>query len=501
MRRQPDLAGMRAILALLTLQVSWPARADTQPALAHWTLDLFSLSPLLVLLVVIALMAFLLRYIWGLRDQISRALANGQIDEKMRATALSGYSDWPLGLPRGSVRAVLALVIVFGSVALLAVSTVLPQAYKFPDALVGILGAILGFYFGKNGGSTDGQAVAAVAAAHADARDAIKEATNAKSESREAQAQAAAANQALQDAKGKHDALAGDRLDQITSGLQDAVTVGQSLAQVLPSKLGESITTATQVVSNSLVAVNDLRKGDLSDAVQQAGKIVEQATPNLPVVTVLAKAVQAMAPVLGGSIPPVALITTLIGVGSKLGAAAYAHWISRIMDLPYTPGQFSPKLFDSNAAISVITQVPTLFKAFGPQLAAGDRATAVDVVQLALAAEGSEALVNKYPQAFAGLAPPSIESAVRDLQKAALDFVLGQEVPPGAAKAVGGLTSVLKAVDQVRSNPEASAALDLVMTTAKTLESNQMHPELVFTNAASLLSSSDTAARSEGAVS
>jgi hypothetical protein len=258
--------------------------------------------------------------------------------------------------------------------------------------------------------------------------------------------QLAAASQALQDAKVKHDALARDRLDQ--------------------------------------------------GAIQRDGNIVGRAAPDLPVVNVLAIAVQAIGPVLSGSIPPLALITTLIGIGSKLGAAAYDHWIARISDLPYTPGQFSSKLLDGNAAISVITQVPTLFNAFGPQLASGDRATAVDVVQLALAADGSEALLNKYPQAFDGLAQPSIESAVRDLRKAALDFVLGQEVLPDAAKDVGGLASLLKAVDQVRTNHEASAALELVMTTAKTLKSSQLDPELVFTNAASLLAHSNMDAAS-----
>ena len=345
MRREPELAGMRAILALLALQMSCLARADTQSAPPGWTLDFFSPSPLLVLLVVIVIEAFLLRYMRIVRNQLSRALVDSQSDEKIRATVLSGYSDLPLEKPRAPA--------------------------------------------------------------------------------------AAPTNQALQDPTVEHDAL--------------------------------------------------------------VGELVDQAAPNLPMVNVLARAVQVIGPVLGGSLSPVALITTLIGVGSKLGATAYAHWITRIMDLPYKPGQLSSKLFDSHAAIGVITQVPTLFKALGPQLA-GDRTSAVDVVQLALGADDREALVNKYPQAFMGLAQPSIESAVRDLQKAALDFVLRQEVPPDAVKDVGGLASVLKAVDQVRGNHEASAALDLVMTTAKTLENNQLHPELVFTNAAFLLSTSNTAA-------
>lgn len=485
-----------ALFALIALQGAWPAHADTVPAPtpAHTGFDINTLYPLLVLLAVVVFTGVLLRYMWGLRNQISSAIVNSQLDDTVRTNVLSGYSDWPLGLPRGTIRALLALVIVFGSVALLAVSMAVPQVYKFPDALVGILGAVLGFYFGKSGSSTEGQAVAAVAAANADARDAIKQATDAKAESQDAQAQTAAANEALQNTKQQHDALANDRLDVITGHLQDAVDVGQTLAKVLPGKFGQSVATATDVVSNTLTTVSDLRKGDLAGAIQQATRIVDRAAPNLPVVNILAKAAQAIGPVLGSSIPPLALLTTIVSIGSKLGSVAYAHWIARIMDLPYTPEQFSPKLFDSNAAISVITQVPAVLKAFRPQLAAGDRETALEVVQLALAGDDGESLLTKYPQAFAGTAQPQIEAAVRDLQKAALDFVLGNEIPPDAAKEVGGLASLLKAVDQVRANPEASAALDMVMTTAKTLESAQKHPEQEFTNAAALLSRPATAA-------
>ena len=81
---------------------------------------------------------------------------------------------------------------------------------------------------------------------------------------------------------------------------------------------------------------------------------------------------------------------------------------------------------------------------------------------------------------------------MRDLQKAALDFVLGRELPADAGKSVGGLSAVLKAVDKVRSNPDSSAALDMVMTTAKTLEAAQMHPEAEFNKAADILSRPNT---------
>jgi len=51
--------------------------------------------------------------------------------------------DKPLGLPEGSVRALLALTIVGASVVYLFVNK------SLPTGLVGVLGAVIGFYFGQ----------------------------------------------------------------------------------------------------------------------------------------------------------------------------------------------------------------------------------------------------------------------------------------------------------------------------------------------------------------
>ena len=56
--------------------------------------------------------------------------------------------DWSLnslGLPQGSVRALLALLIMFSLIYSILTGTTLPD---LPDWLVGILGAVIGFYFG-----------------------------------------------------------------------------------------------------------------------------------------------------------------------------------------------------------------------------------------------------------------------------------------------------------------------------------------------------------------
>jgi uncharacterized BrkB/YihY/UPF0761 family membrane protein len=55
------------------------------------------------------------------------------------------WSKRSLGLPQGSVRALFALIILFLLIFSMISKTQLPD---LPDWLVGILGTIIGFYFG-----------------------------------------------------------------------------------------------------------------------------------------------------------------------------------------------------------------------------------------------------------------------------------------------------------------------------------------------------------------
>lgn len=479
--------------ALLAHEAS--AQSNPPPSQAAALAGSPDLIPIYILLLsLIVLTAVLIIYVWGLRDKMSNAMAAGNVDGSARATLLTAYNDLPLGVPRGSVRAVLAMIIVFGSIAFLALSMMTGGQYKFPEALTGILGAILGFYFGKGGAGEDGQAVQAVAAANADTRDALAKANDATTQAKDAQAKVDSTTQmltdttqTLTDVQTKHDELAKDRLDGITSKLQDAVGVGNAIGNLLPGSFGAAVKEATGTLGGTLNAVNDLRHGDLAGAVQQASTLLDKAAPNMPVVSVLAKAAQLIGPVLGGAFPPIALITTLVGVGSKLSAIAYARWVARIMDQPYTPEQFSPTVFDSNAAVSLIMQVPALAKALGPQLQAGARDVALDVVRLALAPDGGAALLAKYPEAFAGLDQASIDGIVRDLQKASLDYVLAKDLPPDAGAAIGGTTAMLQGIDKIRANHDASAGLDAVMTAVTALKRSGKNPETEFNEAAKSL--------------
>ncbi len=482
MRRTITL-GSGLLLLLGSNAVAQSVQAQEPPA------PPVSLLPLYVVLAaLVALVAALLFFIWGLRERTIQATDIGDPNGSNRNSLVVAFYGLPLGVPRGSIRAVLAIIIVFGSIAFLAISMLKGDEYKFPDALTGILGAILGFYFGK-GNSDDGQAVQAVVAANADARDSQTKANEATARAQVAETQVGAVSQSLADVQAKHDDLASSHLDRITGNLQEAASIGQTLSTLLPGSFGKTVGEAAGALSGTLTTITELRKGDLADAVQQAGTLLTQATPNLPVVSVLTQAAQVIGPVLGTAVPPAAFITTILGIGSKLSAAAYTRWIARIMDQPYTPEQFSPTVFDSNTAQSLITQVPALTQALGPQIEAGGNDVALEVVQLALTADGAASLAAKFPEAFTGMAPATLDQAVRDLQKAALDFVLAKDLSPDAGAPLGGNTAMLQAIDKIRASPSASAGLDAVMTTVTALRQAGKNPATEFQAAADAIAS------------
>ena len=482
MRRTITL-GSGLLLLLGSNAVAQSVQAQEPPA------PPVSLLPLYVVLAaLVALVAALLFFIWGLRERTIQATDIGDPNGSNRNSLVVAFYGLPLGVPRGSIRAVLAIIIVFGSIAFLAISMLKGDEYKFPDALTGILGAILGFYFGK-GNSDDGQAVQAVVAANADARDSQTKANEATARAQVAETQVGAVSQSLADVQAKHDDLASNHLDRITGNLQEAASIGQTLSTLLPGSFGKTVGEAAGALSGTLTTITELRKGDLADAVQQAGTLLTQATPNLPVVSVLTQAAQVIGPVLGTAVPPAAFITTILGIGSKLSAAAYTRWIARTMDQPYTPEQFSPTVFDSNTAQSLITQVPALTQALGPQIEAGGNDVALEVVQLALTADGAASLAAKFPEAFTGMAPATLDQAVRDLQKAALDFVLAKDLSPDAGAPLGGNTAMLQAIDKVRASPSASAGLDAVMTTVTALRQAGKNPATEFQAAADAIAS------------
>src|SRR5690606_13568457 len=139
--------GVAAVLAAsVTLAV--PATGAAQAGLRHAHTDWILWLPFAgALFVVFFAGAAGLLYLWRLQVRFLHAC---------QTTAdLELFAERPAGVPSGSVRSVLALFIVFVTISLFALSMLpAPLRVNFPDVLSGILGTVLGFYFGARSSGT-----------------------------------------------------------------------------------------------------------------------------------------------------------------------------------------------------------------------------------------------------------------------------------------------------------------------------------------------------------
>lgn len=206
---------------------AWAAAAEGTP--------LFSL----IFLGFVLLMAGLVgAFMWRLRADVARLLAGGPdaAGERLRL-----FRDTPAGMPEGTVRAAIALLVI--SVCLPGLLFSASLGLPGTGELGTILGGVLGFYFGtrSSGGEAEGfrrQAESSLAEARrqeraaTEAQDAALAARTAAGEARqEAEIRIAAAQEAL----GGHAAEAEARLGELRGRVAQAASVARALAALLPA--------------------------------------------------------------------------------------------------------------------------------------------------------------------------------------------------------------------------------------------------------------------------
>ena len=123
-------------------------------------------------------------FLWWVVDRYFKLISSG----KMTPDQLADLKDLPMGLPEGSVRSVLALIVAVVGLPLLAFSRVMHLDAAVGGYLNGIITGVFGFYFGTRSGAASSQAIEQITDAKSradqaeDDRDqAQAEAQNAKS--------------------------------------------------------------------------------------------------------------------------------------------------------------------------------------------------------------------------------------------------------------------------------------------------------------------------------
>lgn len=375
-----------------------------------------------VSLLLVGTLLGLLWYLYRLRDQFFLAC--------QESGDLALFASHPMGLPVGSVRSTLALVIVVISVGYIIINQ------DIPNALTAVLGTVLGFYFGTRSVSGRTQA------------DEVLE--------NEVERLKTARNEVVE---GQQEGEVVTMLERIRKG----ITMTKTVIGVLPHELRGRYEKLVEKMEQGAETVRDLADGgNLSAAVERAKSIFDAFKTGNPVKERVAQAMQSFGRVLGTTLPSLGLIGGIVKVGANLTGMAYQKWKARILHLPFSPAVLPPALVDANTGLVLFMKSPVLKEAFRPELEGNDRPFMEEATHAFLREERMDALWTAYKDRFESRA--AFEEGVEAFRRAAADLELEEAIEADQLADVGGYGTLTAAVDRLHQDDEARADLDAIVT-------------------------------------
>jgi hypothetical protein len=353
------------------------------------------------------------------------------------ANQLTVFSQSPAGLPEGTIRSVIALVIIAASLYLAVIFAfkVAGDKTEFPGVLSGLLGAVVGFYFGSK--------------------------TGAKGEGEGLQTQVTELKTQRDDVQTAKDAVESDTLlTKVQKGIAMSKTVVALLPEEQKKKYGDFIGTLEQGVATIQTFTKD---EDIQSALKKGQELFDIFKDQNPVKEIFTKALGSFGTVLGGSAPALMVITTVVGVGVKLIGVAYEKWRTRILNAPFSPSVTPLEVVDANTGFLLLRMSPEFKSAFMPELEGNDRA----FMEMALSLfrqDNVEPFWNKYKDRFESRA--QFEEGLKEFHQAAVDL----ELDPALFAKAGGVKPFMDSVREINKDREAQADLHALVTVVEGLQ-------------------------------
>ncbi|WP_341678843.1 hypothetical protein [Niveibacterium sp. SC-1] len=331
---------------------------------------------IVVALAIFAVGIGVVAFLWWLSSRFFGLL--GAVGEN--AEKIAQLKDLPMGLPEGTVRAVLALVVAVVGLPLLLFSNVVGDDKAIAGYINGIITGVFGFYFGTRTSGIPPAAMDKITNAQQSAIEQTKVAAQARQEANDARATANAAQQEsahMEDAMG-FDSLLGKAQRQLVlaktvlSILKTTGALPKELTDALPQDLDGIVAKAESTIG----AVRGLSgKEATSDKIDDLKTIVDNLTGGgSPLSILLGKAgplVANVVPALG----PLGGIAMLLGIGVKLGSDQFKRWRARVLAAPLAQGLVEAGALTPQLARAALERTPGVSASF-----AGRAAAEVDAV-------------------------------------------------------------------------------------------------------------------------
>lgn len=350
---------------------------------------------------------------------------------------LALFFQSPAGLPIGTVRSIIALIIIGTSLflAVLLFFKVVGTDSKFPEVLSGILGAVVGFYFGSRTTSQKGDDVL--------------------------QGQ-------VRDMKTQRDEVAAAKdasdADSVLGKIKKGIGMSQTVVQLLPDDMRKKYAPVVAKLQQGAAVVETFAKsGDGKAALAKGQEILDVFKKENPVKDVFSKALGSFGRVLGGTVPALAIITTVVAIGTELVGAAYEKWRTRILNAPFSLAVTPLSPVDANTAFLLLRMSPIFKKIFMPELEKDDQ-TFMEATLVLLRQDDVEPFWNRYKDRFESRAV--FDQGLKEFRQAAVDM----ELDPALFSKAGGKDAFLRSLAEINKDGDAQADLHALVTVAEGLQ-------------------------------
>jgi len=383
------------------------------------------------LVFLILIIAGMLGYMWGLQ----RRYFAGCKDENQMPL----FSQSPAGLPTGTVRSMIAFSVVILSLYFISLQVLGVVETTFPEALGSLLGAVIGFYFGsRSSGPADSGMQKQV--------DEMKQ----QRDSAVAEKDGGKANELLKKAK-------------------KGVSLTKKALKYLPEEQQKKYQKLVGKLEQGVEVAEKLNKsGMISDAVNKAQQTFKDFVTDNPIKDLVKKAADSFKLALGVSLPQVALVTTVVGVGAGLAGLAYQKWKARILHAPFSPAELPLKTIDANTGFSLLVTSPIFKKAFMQELQDNDRPFMQSMIDLCIKESDTNAIYTKYKDHFESR--ELFEQGLIEFRHNAADRELKEFIDDSAFSEIGGYDAFISMIDRIHNDDKALADLDAVVTVAENLQ-------------------------------
>ncbi|MBI4596734.1 MAG: hypothetical protein HY730_10245 [Candidatus Tectomicrobia bacterium] len=342
----------------------------------------------------------------------------------------------PFGLPEGTIRGVIALIIITFSLSLIVLHFFGITEQKFPEVMAGILGTVIGFYFGTRSASGGGMEEIA--------REQI---TDLKAQRNDIQ-------------KGKDSAESETVLGKIKKG----IAMSKIVTVLLPEEQKKKYDDFIGKLEQGVTTVETLTKGeDIQNALEKGKDLLDLFKKENPVKDIFTKALGSFTSVLGGSAPALLVITTVVSLGVKLVGMAYEKWRTRIFNAPFSPSVTPLEVVDANTGFLLLRMSPEFKSVFTQELAGNDRSF-MDTALSLLRQDNVEPFWNRYKDRFESRA--QFDEGLKEFQQAAVDL----ELDPALFAQAGGVRPFMDSVKKINQDPEAQANLHALVTVVEGLQ-------------------------------